>query len=260
MPVDNTIYDRDHRGWWAEDSHLGLLRAMIPARLELLRSLLGQVEWELAGARVLDVGCGGGLFSEALAAEGCAVTGLDPSERSLEAARQHSGEAGLAIHYERGVAERLPFDDHHFDLVCCCDVLEHVDDLDATVRECARVLRPGGALLYDTINRSWASRLFVIWLLQDWPWLRVAPPGLHAWDQFVKPHELDALMSSAGLEPRECTGLAPDMGPVATVKRLADIVRLRRGEIDHARLAQGMVFRLGGPKLLSFAGWALRPS
>jgi len=259
MPVDNQIYDRDADGWWSDDSHLTLLAGIVPARLQHLeRAWVEQLGESIAGATLLDIGCGGGLFAEALAKAGYQVTGIDPSRGSIEAARAHAAAQGLALTYHVASGERLPLPDTSFDIACCCDVLEHVDDVDAVVAEATRVLRPGGLLLYDTVNRTFLSKWVMVRLLQDWSWLRVAPPGLHAWEQFITPAELEATLRRHHLEPRACTGLAPEMGPAATLKRFFDIRKLKRGEITHADLGRSMVFRETRSKALNYMGFAVK--
>src|SRR5439155_26744182 len=183
MPVDNTIYDRPGDQWWSDDAPLSAIRtALNPGRLEYLSRVLASSGIDPRGANALDVGCGGGLLAEELARLGLRVTGVDPSVPSLEVARAHAAHAGLEIAYLPGFGEALPLLDSSFDLAVCCDVLEHVDDVDRVVAEIGRVLRPGGLFVYDTINRTIASRLVVVNLLQDWRWTRIMPPNLHSWD------------------------------------------------------------------------------
>jgi ubiquinone biosynthesis O-methyltransferase len=110
----------------------------------------------------LDVGCGGGYLAEAFARDGFIVAGVDPAANSIEAARKHASETGLNVDYRVGRSETLPFSDGCFDAVACCDVLEHVDDLDKSVSEVGRVLRPGGVFFYETVNRTWLSKLVLI--------------------------------------------------------------------------------------------------
>lgn len=146
MPaIDNAIYDRVSSTWWDEDGFMALLRTSVnPPRFDYFRDVLVErLRLEPARLRVLDVGCGGGLLSEAFAAMDCDVTGVDQSVPTLAAARAHAGRTGLSIRYLEGSAETLPFDAGTFDVVCCCDVLEHVDDPDVVVREISRVLKPG---------------------------------------------------------------------------------------------------------------------
>lgn len=259
MTVDNTIYDRDCEHWWSGQGHLALLGCLVPARLAFLDEVVTREGLgDLQGKKLLDVGCGGGMFSEALARLGCEVTGIDPSAKSVEAGRAHATSAGLDITYEHARGEQLPFDDGQFDLVVCCDVLEHVDDLDAVMSETSRVLRAGGLYLFDTVNRTWVSKLFVIQLFQEWSWTRLVPRGLHDWARFIRPEEMETLLGEHGLRPLRRSGLAPGLGPLVNARRLWDLVRLKRGRIDHATFAQGMLFAPSPIELTNYIGCAIK--
>jgi 2-polyprenyl-6-hydroxyphenyl methylase/3-demethylubiquinone-9 3-methyltransferase len=183
------------------------------------------------GLHVLDIGCGGGLLAEEFARLGCIVMGVDPSEESLVAARAHAADQGLAIGYQCALGEALPFGDASFDVVYCCDVLEHVDDVPQVIAETARVLRPGGTYLYDTINRTLRSRLIVIESLQEWQWTALMPPGLHDWKLFIRPAELQRELVRHGLVPGGLTGLKPRANPLRLVRALR---RRQRGLLTHA--------------------------
>src|SRR5215210_7869295 len=127
MPVDNQLYDTMADSWWDESGLLHYLQGLTPVRFGYMRRILvEELKLDVRGKRTLDVGCGGGLLAEEFARLGCAVTGVDPSEGSLEAARTHAREAGLSIDYRQGTGELLPFADASFEIVYCCDVLEHV--------------------------------------------------------------------------------------------------------------------------------------
>ncbi len=200
---DQTIYDAAAASWWSDELRwVRILRNMVPGRLAWFDR---HVEWR--DARVLDLGCAGGFLSEALARRGARVTGLDPAERAIEAARTHAAAAGLGIRYEIGSGEEMPFADGAFDAVACVDVLEHVRDLDAVLGEVRRVLRPGGRFLYDTINRNPLATFAVVTLAEDV--LRILPRGTHDPALFLKPASLAAALRRAGLEPGETTGSVP---------------------------------------------------
>ncbi len=190
MTVDNHFYDRAAWQWWDETGPLYALHPSAnPVRLEyVLRTLVREIG---AGSlRVLDLGCSGGFVSEALAHHGMNVCGIDPSEPSLTVAREHALQSGLEIDYRLGFGEHLPLMDASFDAVCCLDALEHVSDLAAVLAEVARVLKPGGIFIYDTINRTLKSRFVVAFLLQDFPPTRLVPQRLHDPKMFITPTEL----------------------------------------------------------------------
>ncbi len=198
--IDNDIYNRVAPTWWDEDGFMAILRTSLnPPRAAYFRNVIVQrMGLQPSGLQVLDVGCGGGLLSEEFAALRCQVTGIDPSEPTLQAAREHARKGGLNIRYLSGRGEALPFEDRSFDLVCCCDVFEHVEDLDAVLREIGRVLKPGGVLLFDTINRTLRSKLVAIKLAQDWPPTRFIPADVHVWEKFIRPQELQERCRTKG--------------------------------------------------------------
>ncbi len=205
--VDNTLYDQSGHKWWEEDAGLeftSLRRCVNPVRhAYFTRQLAGR---SLRDGRLLDLGCGGGYLSEEFAKDGYAVTGLDPSGRSLEAAQSHALSCGLAIEYVQGSGENLPFADASFDIVACCDVLEHVDDVGAVISECSRVLKPNGLLLFDTINRTPKSWFAMIFLAQICPLTRFLPRRVHAWSQFIEPTELGRVLAASGVALLELRG------------------------------------------------------
>lgn len=255
--IDNTIYDRIHATWWDEDGFMALLRTAVnPPRFEYFRRvLLERLEWDPRGLRVLDVGCGGGLLSEAFAAMGCEVTGVDRSVPTLAAARAHAAASGLDIRYLEGSAEALPSEAGRFDLVCCCDVLEHVDDPETVVREISRALRPGGAFFFDTINRTLRSKLVAIKLAQDWRPTRLIPRDVHVWEQFIRPDELVRLMQRHGLSQHELAGLSPGMNPFMA---LGALIRKKLGRMSFAELGSRLTLKQSSDLSISYMGFALR--
>src|SRR2546429_1247813 len=131
MPVDNTIYDRPGDLWWSDDGPLSAIRtALNPGRMDYFGRVFADLRIDPRSRTVLDIGCGGGLLAEELARLGARVTGVDPSAASLAVARAHAEGGGLAIRYLSGRGEALPLPDASFDIACCCDVLEHVRDLE----------------------------------------------------------------------------------------------------------------------------------
>jgi 2-polyprenyl-6-hydroxyphenyl methylase/3-demethylubiquinone-9 3-methyltransferase len=257
MPVDNTLYDQPGDIWWDETAGLSLLRtALNPARFGYFRSVLTErLHFSPHGTPTLDVGCGGGLLAEEFAQLGCQVTGIDPSKPSLETARAHAAASGLSIDYCTGVGESLPFPDQSFEIVYCCDVLEHVTDLDRVIAEIARMLTPGGVFFFDTINRTFLSKLFAIKLAQEWRATRFAPPHLHDWNQFIRPAELQALMSRHGLESQEAVGLSLGARPMAGLRAIR---QYKRGALTAGDLGRCLRARVSRNLSGSYAGFAVK--
>ena len=203
MRNDLTIYDTVADRWWSDDIRwVRTLKNLVPGRLAWFDH---QIDW--AGKTVLDLGCAGGFMAEALAQRGADVTGIDPAADAIDAARAHARQGGLRIGYDVGVGEALPYDSACFDAVVCVDVLEHVADLNKVLAEVARILRPGGLFLFDTINRNFLARLATITVAEDV--LRLLPRGTHDPAMFIKPAELRAALQGAGLVPGAITGLGP---------------------------------------------------
>lgn len=197
------IYDDVAAAWWSDDIRwVRTLKNLVPGRLAWFDR---HFDWE--HQEVLDLGCAGGFMAEALARKGARVTGIDPASQAIAAARAHAHETGLSIRYDVGVGEALPYEDKAFDAVVCVDVLEHVSDLTKVLSEVERVLRPGGAFLYDTINRNPISRFATIAVAEDL--LRLLPKGTHDPELFIKPRELAKGLSNAGLVVGPTKGLGP---------------------------------------------------
>jgi len=257
MPIDNDIYERLGESWWDESCPLCLLYGSItPGRFGYFRDVLERhLGAVVNGLRALDIGCGGGFLAEKFAALGCQVTGVDPSPASIDAARAHATARGLRIDYQVGTGEHLPAPDSAFDLAYCCDVLEHVPDLDRVIGETARVLKPGGLYLFDTINRTARSKLVMIKLMQEWRLVRVFEAPIHDWDMFIKPAELAGVLERYGLKIGEVTGL----GPRASVPAiLGGLVAMRRGRISYGELSRRLDVGRVTSTAISYMGYATR--
>jgi 2-polyprenyl-6-hydroxyphenyl methylase/3-demethylubiquinone-9 3-methyltransferase len=183
---DLTIYDKVADQWWSDDVRwIRTLKNLVPGRLRWMDK---KIDW--AGKKVLDLGCAGGFMAEALDERGAIVTGIDPAEEAIAAARAHARQTARNIQYDIGVGEALPYEDGSFDAVVCVDVLEHVADLKKTIGEIVRVLAPGGLFLFDTINRNPIARFATITMAEDI--LRLLPRGTHDPDMYIKPPKFAA--------------------------------------------------------------------
>jgi len=258
VAIDNDVYDREGTAWWDESHPLNLLHGSITSgRFDWFREVLSdRLGLDPVGLRALDVGSGGGFLAEEFARIGCRVVGVDPSEVSVDTARRHAREGGLDIDYRVGSGERLPVEDGRFDLVYCCDVLEHVSDLDAVVREISRALRPGGVFFFDTVNRTLTSNLVGIKVVQEWRLTRMIDTALHQWDMFITPDELAASLGRAGLEVADMVGLGFRS---STLSALMSFVRARRGDLSYGELSRRLDAGPVRSKSMSYMGYATKP-
>jgi len=253
--VDNTIYDKVAKTWWDEDGFMAILRTGInPARYQYFENvLIKMLQLNPVGLRVLDVGCGGGLLAEKLAAMGCSVVGVDKSPATLDVAKEHSVSMGLNITYLEANAESLPFADDEFDVVFCCDVLEHVDSVDTVIKGIARVLKPDGVFFFDTINRTLMSKLVAIKIAQDCPLTRFIPRDVHVWEKFIKPQELASTLRSHRFSPISIRGLAPKFKPFGM---LAALVRCKLGKISFAEFGEKTQLFESDNTAISYMGYS----
>lgn len=257
MSINNEIYSQQAGGWWDENHFLHLLKTGInPPRFGYFHdALTRQLGRRPEALSVLDVGCGGGILSEEFAKIGCRVTGIDPSAPSLETARKHAAMQNLKIDYRQASGESIPFDAGSFDVVVCCDVLEHVEDLEKTLREAARVIKPAGMFCYDTINRTEEARKENIFAAQDFALTSFFPKDTHVWDKFITPDEILALFEQVGFENHDMTGLGSSL-PDLQVAGL--LIRRKLGFLTYAELGRRLQFQTGGGLQASYLGWAVR--
>lgn len=193
--------DLAHR-WWDPKSEFRPLHEINPLRLDWIDRHVG-----LAGKKVLDVGCGGGLLSEGMAAYGANVTGIDLSEKALGVARLHLLESGRSVDYRHTSAESLAGEETgSYDVVTCLEMLEHVPDPASTIAACAALAKPGGHVLFSTINRN--PKAYLLAVIGAEYILRMLPKGTHDYAKFIKPSELTRWAKSVGLEPNEVIGMS----------------------------------------------------
>ncbi|MCK0768611.1 bifunctional 2-polyprenyl-6-hydroxyphenol methylase/3-demethylubiquinol 3-O-methyltransferase UbiG [Chromohalobacter canadensis] len=187
--------------WWDPESEFKPLHEINPLRLNFIDE-----QANLAGKTAIDVGCGGGILSEAMAHRGARVTGIDMGEAPLAVARLHQQESEVAVDYRQISAEEMAAQHPgEFDVVTCLEMLEHVPDPAAVVRACATLVKPGGHLFFSTINRNPKAYMFAI-LGAEYV-LQLLPRGTHTYNKFIRPAELSAWCRDAGLRVRRQTGL-----------------------------------------------------
>lgn len=187
--------------WWDPDGPQRPLHELNPVRLDYVRR-----HQRLQGSRVLDVGCGGGLLTEALAGEGATATGIDLSEKLIDVARLHLLESGRTVEYRVVSAEQMALErPQAFDAVTCMEMLEHVPDPHAILQACFDLLKPGGRLFLSTLNRT--PKAFGMAILGAEYLARLLPKGTHDYRSFIKPSELAASLREIGFELLDVSGM-----------------------------------------------------
>lgn len=211
------------RDWWDPKGPFRPLHRINPVRLTYIRDQLCQgfdrhakEARSLAGLKVLDIGCGGGLVCEPLARLGAEVTGIDPGNEGIEAARAHAAAAGLEIRYEAEEAGEFAARNDTYDVVLVLEVVEHVPDVPAFLATVAPLVRPGGLMILSTLNRT--LKAYALAIIGAELILRWLPVGTHQWQRFVKPEELTSALDEAGLVLTDTTGMIYD--PLADEWRL----------------------------------------
>jgi 2-polyprenyl-6-hydroxyphenyl methylase/3-demethylubiquinone-9 3-methyltransferase len=228
-PVDLARFTRLGDEWWAPNGPMRPLHRMNPPRVAWIRDHLcarygrdAKMPRPLDGLAILDVGCGGGILCEPLARLGASVTGIDPGEENVGAARAHAQRMGLSIDYRATTVEALGDGPELFDAVLAMEVVEHVVDPEAFLAATAKLAKPGGLVFASTLNRnlkSWAMAIVGAEYLLRW-----LPRGTHDWGKFLTPDELSAMLRAAGLEIEDRAGVIYDP--------LADRFRLSARDLD----------------------------
>ncbi|HUR40567.1 MAG TPA: bifunctional 2-polyprenyl-6-hydroxyphenol methylase/3-demethylubiquinol 3-O-methyltransferase UbiG [Verrucomicrobiae bacterium] len=194
-PAEIGKFDAIAARWWDPQGEMAPLHVINPLRTRFIERAAGT----LKGQRVLDVGCGGGLLSEAMAARGASVLGIDLAEEVLDAARHHARESGQPVEYRAIAAEALADEaPGAFDLVTCLEMLEHVPAPSAIVAACARAVKPGGTVVFSTINRN--PKAYALAIVAAEYVLNLVPRGTHEYATLIRPSELERWSRAAGLE------------------------------------------------------------
>ncbi|MFO7305325.1 MAG: bifunctional 2-polyprenyl-6-hydroxyphenol methylase/3-demethylubiquinol 3-O-methyltransferase UbiG [Gammaproteobacteria bacterium] len=215
-PAELARFDAAAQRWWDSHGEFKPLHALNPVRVEYMRS-----RTELEGKHVLDVGCGGGLLSEALAKLGARVTGIDLAPLTVEVAELHALSGGLSIEYLRQSAEQHARErPASYDVVACMEMLEHVPDPGSVLQALSTLVKPGGDVFVSTLNRNLKSYLLSI-LGAEYV-LNLLPRGTHTYERFIKPSELASWARAVDLELQDISGLAYD--PFANTARLSSDV------------------------------------
>ena len=189
-----------HR-WWDPESEFKPLHQINPLRLDWIDETV-----HLAGKQVIDVGCGGGILSESMAARGAHVTGIDLSDKALGVARLHLYESGQTVDYRHISAEDMARETPgQFDAVTCMEMLEHVPDPASTIRACTALVKPGGQVFFSTLNRN--PKAYLMAVVGAEYVLKLLPKGTHDYAKFIKPSELSRYVRNAGLDVEELIGM-----------------------------------------------------
>ncbi len=201
-PIELEKFSQLAHKWWDPNSEFKPLHDINPLRLDYIDRHAA-----LAGKIVLDVGCGGGILSESMAALGANVTGIDLSEKALQVARLHLLESGKRVDYRMIPVEELAAEQPgHYDVVTCMEMIEHVPDPQSVIAACANLVKPGGGVFLSTLNRNPKSYLFAV--IGAEYILNLLPRGTHEYSKFIKPSELAQFCRNAGLNLIDLTGMS----------------------------------------------------
>jgi len=254
--IDNEIYKSDGDIWWKSDTILHLLKTSVnPWRVGIVKDIIQKMSIEPRGKTALEVGSGGGILTEEIAKMGFTTTGIDPADQSIVTASNHARASGLDIKYEKGTGENLPYAAGSFDFVFCCDVLEHVQDLPKVISEISRVLKPGGVFIYDTLNRTFVSKLVAIKIWQEWKRWAFMPANVHVWEMFIKPGEIKSLLQKNDFDWKEHTGSQPN---VSIPKMLGFLRKRAKGEWTYEDLGKNFWLVKSNDMNILYAGYAIK--
>jgi len=217
-PREREQFDQVSDSWWDPEGPFKPLHELNPVRLKYILD-----RSNIAGSSVLDVGCGGGILAESLAAAGGTVTGIDIATRALGVARLHLLESGMQAEYREVTVEQLAAEDNPgYDVITCMEMLEHVPDPGSVLQSIARLLKPGGQAFFSTINRTPAA--FLLAIVGAEYVAGILPRGTHRYDRFIRPSELCRWLRDAGLAVQDIRGI--HYNPLARYARLGGNVRV----------------------------------
>lgn len=254
--INNEVYKADGDIWWEPDTILHLLKTSVnPWRVGYAKDIIKRLGVDPKGKNALEVGSGGGILTEEKAKMGFRTTGIDPADQSVITASNHAKQSGLDITYEKGSGENLSYDDRSFDFVFCCDVLEHVRDLPKVISEISRVLKPGGVFIYDTVNKTFISKMVAIKIWQEWKRWAFMPPNIHVWEMFIKPGDIKTLLQKSGFEWKEHTGSSPN---VSIPKMLGYLRKRAKGEWTYEDLGKNFWLVESKDMNILYAGYAIK--
>jgi len=199
-PHELDRFDQQADDWWDRNGPLKALHDINPLRIRYIQERSG-----IEGKTFVDVGCGGGILSEALAAAGAQVTGIDMTESALQAARRHMQDSHLKIEYRHATAEALSQEmPNRFDVATCMELLEHVPRPASVLSACATLVKPGGDIFLATVNRTWTAYALVVFMAENI--LKIVRKGTHTYEKLVRPKELASWSVQAGLLNRDLAG------------------------------------------------------
>jgi 2-polyprenyl-6-hydroxyphenyl methylase/3-demethylubiquinone-9 3-methyltransferase len=217
-PSEVAKFDALASSWWDKEGESKPLHEINPLRLGFI-----QARTELNAKQVIDVGCGGGILSEALAKAGANTTGIDMGEQALNIAKLHALEAGISVKYEHITAEQKAQQSaEQYDVVTCMEMLEHVPDPVSVIKACTDLVKPGGDVFFSTLNRH--PKAYLLAVLGAEYMLKMLPKGTHDYKRFIKPSEMARWCRQAGLDVQDITGLS--YNPLSKTYSLGDDVKV----------------------------------